>query len=92
MTRFPLHTYQIFERLVELTEPICREMDAELSDCLIYDTTEIESHVAENNPNMDPYRAVYGLLPDCAAANPAIKQQYINGHFCYALGSLNYPL
>lgn len=50
MTRFPLHTYQIFEQLVELTEPICREIDAELSDCLIYDTTEIESHVAENNP------------------------------------------
>ena len=39
-----------FERLVELTEPICREMDAELADCLIYDTTGIESRVAENNP------------------------------------------
>ena len=92
----------VFEQLVELTEPICREMDAELSACLIYDTTGIESRVAENNPkffstklrqakaiaktnpDMDPYRAVYGLLPDCAAANPAVKQQYINGHFCYA--------
>ena len=93
---------EIFERLVELTEPICREMDAELADCLIYDTTGIESYVAENNPKFfssklrqakamaktnpgtDPYRAVYGLLPDRAAANPAVKQQYINGHFCYA--------
>ena len=93
---------EVFERLVELTEPICREMDAELADSLIYDTTGIESYVAENNPkffssklrqaklmaktnpNTDPYRAVYGLLPDCAAASPAVKQQYINGHFCYA--------
>ena len=40
---------EVFERLVELTEPICREMDAEPSDCLIYDTTGIESRVAENN-------------------------------------------
>lgn len=93
---------EVFERLVELTEPICRAMDAELADCLIYDTTGIESYVAENNPKFfslklrqakfmaktnpdtDPYRAVYGLLPDCAAANTAVKQQYINGHFCYA--------
>ena len=41
---------EVFERLVELTEPICREMDAELAGSLIYDTTGIESHVAENNP------------------------------------------
>ena len=93
---------EVFERLVELTEPICREMDAELAGSLIYDTTGIESYVAENNPkffssklrqaklmaktnpNTDPYRTVYGLLPDCAAASPAVKQQYINGHFCYA--------
>lgn len=93
---------EVFERLVELTEPICREMDAELADSLIYDTTGIESYVAENNPKFfssklrqakamaktnpdtDPYKAVYGLLPDYAVANPAVKQQYINGHFCYA--------
>lgn len=93
---------EVFERLVELTEPFYREMDAELADCLIYDTTGIEGHVAENNPKFfsaklrqakfmaktnpdtDPYRAVYGLLPDCATANPSVKQQYINGHFCYA--------
>ena len=93
---------EVFERLVELTEPICRAMDAELAGSLIYDTTGIESYVAENNPkffssklrqaklmaktnpNTAPYRAVYGLLPDCAAASPAVKQQYINGHFCYA--------
>ena len=93
---------EVFERLVELTEPICRAMDAELADCLIFDTTGIESYVAENNPKFmtsklrqakavakltpgfDPYKGVYTLLPGYAAANPAVKQQYINGHFCYA--------
>lgn len=41
---------QVFERLVELTEPVCREMDAALADMLIKDTTGIESYVTENNP------------------------------------------
>ena len=31
----------------------------------------------------DPYKAAYGAMPSHAAANPAIKQLYINGHFCY---------
>jgi hypothetical protein len=93
---------EFFEHLVELTEPICRSMDAELADLLIFDTTGVESHVAENNPkfmnsklnqakslakidpSFNPYKGVYGLLPDSAKANSAVKQQYINGHFCYA--------
>ena len=93
---------EVFERLVEQTDSICRKMDAELADSLIYDTTGIESYVRENNPkffssklrqaklmvktnpNTNPYQAVYGLLPNCAASSPAVKQQYINGHFCYA--------
>jgi len=41
---------EVLENLVELTEPICRAMDAELADSLIFDTTGIESYVAENNP------------------------------------------
>lgn len=32
----------------------------------------------------DPYKATYGSMPSHAAANPAIRQMYINGHFCYA--------
>ena len=96
------HLSGMFERLVELTEPICRQMDEELADMLVFDTTGIENHVAENNPkfmdrklsqakwiarqdpNCEPYKAVYGLLPQCAAANPAVKKQYVNGHYCYA--------
>ena len=32
----------------------------------------------------DPHKAAYTKLPTSAVANPAIKQMYINGHFCYA--------
>jgi hypothetical protein len=44
------HIRTVFERLVELTEPICRQMDGNLADILMFDTTGIESNVAENNP------------------------------------------
>jgi hypothetical protein len=79
------HIRAVFERLVELTEPICREMDAALSDILIKDTTGIESYVAENNPKFprnksDESHEYSGV----AASNPAVKHQYINGHMCYA--------
>jgi hypothetical protein len=34
--------------------------------------------------SFDPYKAAYGSMPAHAHANPEIKQQYINSHFCYA--------
>ena len=37
------------------------------------------------NPDYNPYKEVYSLLPDSAKANPDVRQQYINGHYCYAL-------
>lgn len=92
----------VFERLVDMTEPICAEMDKALADMLVYDTTGIESYVAENNPKFaqvkarqaaayskidptfDPDIGRTAFMPKCAASNPAVKQQYINGHFCYA--------
>ena len=92
----------VFERLVEMTEPICAEMDKTLADMLVYDTTGIESYVAENNPKFaqakarqavayskieptfDPDVSRTAFMPECAASNPAVKLQYINGHFCYA--------
>lgn len=96
------HIHAVFERLVELTEPICREMDEALADMLVFDTTGIESCVAENNPkfmgkmaaqlksiakidsSFDASGGAVSLLPKVAASNPAVKNQYINGHFCYA--------
>ena len=92
----------MFLNLVDITEPLCREVDPKKSDYLTYDTTGIEANVKENNPKFmntkldqaktiakknpeyDPYKGVYSLLPETASANPFVKQQYINGHFCYA--------
>jgi len=38
----------------------------------------------KGNPNVDPYKMAYGLMPSQAASCPEAKHQYINGHFCYA--------
>lgn len=38
----------------------------------------------KSNPNVDPYKMAYGLMPSHAASSTDAKQQYINGHFCYA--------
>ncbi len=99
---FQLHIHAMFNNLVEITEPICRELDAKKADYFIYDPTGVEVAVAENNPKflnsklqaakkfasnnpaIDPHKLAYALLPDTAKANPFVKQQYINGHFCYA--------
>ena len=95
----------LFERLVDLTEPICHRIDTQKASMMLFDTSGIEAWVTENNPkyanriikqlktfkkthnlddSYDPYKAAYGSMPPHAAANPAIQQMYINGHFCYA--------
>ena len=95
----------MFDRLVDLTEPICQRIDADKASMALFDTSGIEAWVTENNPkyanriikqlkafkkshnlgdSYDPYKAAYGSMPPHAAANPAIQQMYINGHFCYA--------
>ena len=102
---FLLDLQSMFDRLVDLTEPICQRIDKEKASMLLFDTSGIEAWVTENNPkyanriikqlksfkkvnglgdSFDPYKAAYGSMPPHAAANPAIQQMYINGHFCYA--------
>jgi len=44
------HIQNLFDILVDCTEPMCRKMDAELADMLIYDPSGIEAYVTENNP------------------------------------------
>ena len=39
---------------------------------------------AQGLDSYDPYKAAYGSMPTHASANTEIKQQYLNGHFCYA--------
>ncbi len=95
----------MFDNLVDLTEPICQDIDSKLASMTIFDTSGIEVYVQENNPKFinalikklkawkatkglddsyDPYKAAYGSMPTHAEADPAIKQMYINGHFCYS--------
>lgn len=38
----------------------------------------------KDNPDVDPYKMAYGLMPPQAAASSDAKHMYINGHFCYA--------
>ena len=38
----------------------------------------------KDKPEVDPYKMAYGLMPPQAESCPDAKQQYINGHFCYA--------
>jgi len=38
----------------------------------------------KDNPDVDPYKMAYGLMPSQAVSCPDAKQQYINGRFCYA--------
>jgi hypothetical protein len=101
---FLMDLQSLFDKLVDVTEPICQNIDKEYASMTIFDTSGIEAYVTENNPkfanrivrqlkayskamgfdkSFDPYKAAYGSMPSHAAANPSIKQLYINGHFCY---------
>ena len=95
----------VFDNLVDITEPICQDIDANLASMLLFDTSGIETYVTENNPkyanriikqlkayakanhfdaSYGPYKAAYSSMPSSASANHEVKQQYLNGHFCYA--------
>lgn len=74
----------MFKIMVDYTEPICQLIDASLTQTLTFGTSGIELYVTENNPDVDPYKMAYGLMPSQAVSCPDTKQMYINGHFCYA--------
>ena len=54
ITRFKqdfLHDLQsVFDNLVDLTEPICQDIDSTKADMTIFDSSGIEAFVTENNP------------------------------------------
>ena len=92
-TSFEPYIEQMFHKMVDLTEPICRLIDSSLADILTFDTSGIELYVTENNPktlnslikklkayykdnpDVDPYKMAYGLMPSQAASCPDAKQQ-----------------
>ena len=39
---------------------------------------------AVKNPEINAHALAYSTMPETAEANPFVKQQYINGYFCYA--------
>lgn len=43
--------FEMFNKFIEITEPICHEIDKKKADYLIYDTAGFESYVAETIPN-----------------------------------------
>jgi hypothetical protein len=49
---FVYYIKQMFDKMVEITEPICREIDSKKADYLIYDPTGIKANVRENNPKI----------------------------------------
>ena len=92
----------MFDKLINITELICHEINNKKADFLIYYTTGIEANVAEsnlkflytilnkrkkaakNNPDINPYAQTNSKMRVTAEANPLVKKQYVNGHFCYA--------
>jgi hypothetical protein len=47
---FVMDLQLFFDRLVDITEPICQEIDSVRASMSIYDSSGIEAFVAENNP------------------------------------------
>ena len=47
---FLMDLQSMFDRLVDLTEPICQQVDSAKSSMLLFDTSGIEAWVTENNP------------------------------------------
>ena len=61
----------MFDRLVDITEPIFREINEKKADYLIYDTTGIEAYVVENNPKF--LNAILNQCKKTAKHNPNIN-------------------
>jgi len=47
---FLMDLQSVFDHLVDMTEPICRAMDAVKADMTIFDSSGLEAWVTENNP------------------------------------------
>ena len=54
----------MFDHMVDLTEPICQQLDKQKASMLLFDTSGIEAWVTENNPKIFQDRNdVWTLVP-----------------------------
>jgi hypothetical protein len=67
-------------KLASFSKPYVKENNPKTLNSLI---RNLKSYY-KDKPDVDPYKMAYGLMPSCAVSAPNAKQQYINGHFCYA--------
>lgn len=63
---FSEYLEKMFIQLVDITEPICQNIDPFLAKILSYDTSAVESYVSENNPkhlnsNINKLKAFYRM-------------------------------
>ena len=71
---FLLDLQSVFDKLVNITEPICRDIDNNLASMLLFDTSGIEAYVTENNPKY-ANRIIRQLKLRTVSALPNGKQQ-----------------
>ncbi|WP_243447688.1 transposase [Clostridium tetani] len=83
-SNFIQHLHSLFNRLVDITEPICRKLNSELSKIIIADTAGIEAYVKENNPKY--FESLLNTGKVAKKKNSNIVP-YKFGHYCYALKS-----
>ena len=78
-----------FDPLVDITKPICQGIEAYVTENNPKYAHKISSQLkaykksAKLPDSYDPQKVTYKLMPPHSASNPAIKQLYITGHFCY---------
>ena len=70
---FLLDLQSLFDRLVDLTEPICQKIDAEKAAMLLFDTSGIEAWVTENNPKYANSIIKQLKAPPCLHMPPPIR-------------------
>lgn len=74
-------------------EKLKKILKSKAKQFLVYGTLKVPHKIVKQlkaykrtygfDDSYDPYKAADGSMPSHAAANPEIKQLYINGHFCY---------
>ena len=71
----------MFIKLVDVTEPICNEIDPYLTSILSYDTSAVESYVTENNPkylnsNINKLKTYYRFNRIAKSTDDIYKQAF----------------